>query len=200
MSNKLHPMVSRILNDVKESGVYTKPRVDYYEFREHWLALFSAASSGNLAPLGDWIQNKCAGNGFLEVEVIKGGTPVPDEDRWGQTTYVGGELMFTVPAILNNNIKVKLKNGKDIAKATIHANELGKRIAVAGENYQQKHVVEALQIETDDPNSLSSRMDKIFEHFGVKRVKSMEVSTEETIPTEENPELRTSNDMLDFGF
>ena len=43
-------------------------------------------------------------------------------------------------------------------------------------------------------------MDKIFEHFGVKRVKSMEVSTEETIPTEENPELRTSNDMLDFDF
>ncbi len=200
MSNKLHPMVSRILNDVKESGVYNKPRVDYYEFREHWLALFSAASAGNLAPLGEWIQTKCGGNGFLEVEVIKDGTPVPDEDRWGQTTYVGGELMFTVPAILNNNIKVKLKNGKDIASATIHANELGKRIAVAGSNYLQKHVVEALQVDEDDPGLLSNRMDQIFEHFGIKRKKSMEVSTEEPIPTEENPELRTSNDMLHFDF
>lgn len=198
--SKMHPIVSRILNDVKESGVYTKPRVDYYEFRERWLSLFSAASAGDLAPLGDWVQNQCAGNGFLEVDVIKGGTPVPDQDYVGQTTYVGGELMFTVPSILNNNIQVKLSNGKDIASAVIHANELSKRIAVAGANYQQKNVVEALQIDIENADALCGRMDKIFEHFGVKRVRSMEVSTEEHIPTEENPELRTSNDMLDFDF
>lgn len=200
MSKKLDPMVSRILNEVKDSRIYTRPRVDYYDFRENWLALFSAGSTGDLAPLGEWIQAKCRGNGFLEVDVIKGGTPIEDTLFPGQITYTGGELMFTVPALLNSNINVKLNNGRDIANAVIHAGELSKRIAVAGHNYHQKNVVEAIEIEADAQDALCGKMDKIFEHFGVKRKKIMEVSTEEPVLTEDNPELRTSNDMLDFDF
>lgn len=109
--------------------------------------------------------------------------------------------MFTVPPILNNHIDVKLKSGKNISNVAIKSAEMSKRIAVAGDKHFQKNIIEDLVVEVEDETRLSREMDKIFEHFGVKRkFGTGQVSTEAPNRTEENPQLRTSNDDLDFNF
>lgn len=199
MSN-LDPFSQMIFDDIKKVGIYDKPKVDYYEFRTRWLSLFSAATAGDLAPLGDWIQEKSRGNPFLEVEVWRDGTIIPDEQYENCYTIQGGEYVFTVPAILNNQVNVSLNNGKSITSAAIHAAELSKRIAVAGNNYVQKNIVEALEIEVDDEYSLSNRMSEIFKHFGIERQNASKKVTENQDNTVVDPELRTTNDLLDFDF
>lgn len=198
--NNLDPMVSQIFDDIKESGTYIKPKIDYYIFRNRWLSLFSSATAGDIAPLGDWIQEVCRGNAFSEVEVWKDGTIVPDGLFEGHTTINGGTLMFTVPAMLNNDVVVSLENGKSIASAMIHARELGSRVAVAGTNYINNNVVAGLNVEVNNEGLLSKQMDDIFAHFGIKRENATQISTETTVNTVDNPELRTSNDDLDFEF
>lgn len=203
MSDKfLDPYTSHILGEIKkERNLIPNPRIDYHEFRNNWLAIFNAESHEGKAPLGEWVQAKCRGNPFLGVDVIKGGTPVPDGLYEGQMTIEGGEYMFTVPPILNNHIDVKLKSGKNISNVAIKSAEMSKRIAVAGDKHFQKNIIEDLVVEVEDETRLSREMDKIFEHFGVKRkFGTGQVSTEAPNRTEENPQLRTSNDDLDFNF
>lgn len=201
MSDKItDPHTSHILGLIKQEGLYSKPRVDYHEFRYQWLPLFNDESHDGKAPLGEWIQAKCRGNPFMEVDVYKGGTIVPDGLYDGQTTVEGGEYMFTVPAILNNQIDIKLKSGKNISNVAMHGAEISKRIAAAGTNYFKKNIVDDLVIEAEDETRLSRAMDEIFKHFGVKRKNHIQVSTETPNVTEDNPQLRTSNDDLDFDF
>lgn len=203
MSNKIvDPYTSHIMGMIKqEPSLISNPRIDYYEFRNQWLAIFNAETHDGKAPLGEWVQAKCRGNPFLGVDVIKGGTVVPDPMYDGQMTIEGGEYMFTVPPILNNRIDVKLKSGKNISNLAIKSSEMSKRIAVAGDNHFKKNIIEDLVIDVEDETHLSREMDKIFEHFGVKRKnRTGQVSTDAPNRTEENPLLRTSNDDLDFNF
>lgn len=200
MTSKLDPYSTMIFEDIKKVGIYDKPKVDYHEFRTRWLALFSSATAGDIAPLGEWIQEKSRGNPFLEVEVWKNGNVIPDEMYEGSYTISGGEYVFTVPAILNNQVNVNLNNGKTLTSATIHAAELSKRLAVAGNNYIQKNVLDALVIEVEDEHSLSNRMSEIFDHFGIERKSAGKKVTEEADNTVVDPELRTSNNELDFDF
>jgi hypothetical protein len=50
-----------------------------------------------------------------------------------------------------------------------------------------------------DPR-LSEKMDKIFEHFGVKRTKQMDNVTEESKPIETQPTQSLDNNDLNFDF
>jgi len=203
MNDKItDPYTSHVMGMIKqERNLIPNPRVDYYEFRNQWLAIFNAETHDGKAPLGEWVQAKCRGNPFLGVDVIKGGTPVPDGMYEGQMTIEGGEYMFTVPPILNNNIDVKLKSGKNISNVAIKSAEMSKRIAVAGDKHFKKNILDDLEIEVEDETRLSREMDKIFDHFGVKRKnRASQVSTDAPNRTEENPLLRTSNDDLDFNF
>ncbi len=201
MSNPLDIVTKNLISDIKEGGLYDRPRIDYYEFRNNWLALFNADSNTGMAPLGEWVQAKCNGNAFIGVDVIKGGRVVPHGLNEGQTTVIGGEYMFTVPAILNNDVEVKLKSGKSIDGVAIQSQEISKNMAVAGSNYYKKNMLDDLIIEAPNATRLEREMDKIFEHFGVKRTKQLsKVSTDEPNRNEDNPELRTSNDDLEFNF
>ena len=200
MTKILDPYTAHILEQLKGQDLYTKPRVDYDEFRNNWLALFNYNTKDNMAPLGEWIQAKCRGNPFLAVEVVKGGSIIPDPLYDGQTTIDGGKVMFVVPPILNNNIEVKLKSGKNISRVSTQGAALGQRLAAAGNNYFEKNIVQDLVIEVEDATRLSRQMDEIFAHFGIKRKNSVQVSTKAPNVTEDNPALRTSNDDLDFNF
>lgn len=200
MTNPLDPFTSHILSEIKQEGLYSRPRVDYHEFRTQWLALFNDESHDGRAPLGEWIQAKCRSNPFIEVDVFKGGRVMSDPLYEGQTTVEGGEYMFTIPPILNNGIDIKLKSGKNISNVATQSAEVSKRIAAAGANHFKKNVIDDLVINVENETRLSKEMDKIFEHFGVVRNKKFQVSTNAPIIKEDNPALRTSNDDLDFNF
>ena len=200
-NNTLDAFSRHVLGEIKEQNLIANPRIDYYEFRNQWLAIFNAQTHNGKAPLGEWIQAKCRGNPFLGVDVYKDGNIIPDGLYDGQTTIEGGVYMFTVPPVLNNNIEVKLKSGKNISNVAVKSAEMSKRIAVAGDNHFKKNIIDDLVVEVEDENRLSKEMDKIFEHFGVKRKNGVsQVSTDTPNRTEENPLLRTSNDDLDFNF
>lgn len=202
MSNPIDVVTKNLLDDIKQGGLYDHPRVDYYEFRDRWLALFNANSNAGLAPLGEWVQAKCYGNAFIPVDVIKDGVTVPHGLLEGQYTVQGGELMFTVPPILNNKLDVNLADGRTIDGLTLQSQELSKRMAVAGSNFHKKNIQDNLVFEVKDPQRLMREMDKIFEHFGVKRTHQIDGQVSTNVPnaTEDNPGLRTSNDDLEFNF
>ena len=53
---KNHFYTDHTVRLLKESPtLYDRPTVDYYEFRNKWLALFNVNSNQGLAPLGEWI-------------------------------------------------------------------------------------------------------------------------------------------------
>lgn len=174
----MDPFTKSIIGLINTSGgLYTLPRVDYHEFRTRWLPLFNAESNPNgYAPLGEWVQQVARGNSFLGVEVVKGGMKVVDE-MYGGYTIQGGEVMFVVPPILNRDIKVKLdadKKDTEIDDVLIKGDAISKTMAVAGKRYIENNLINKIQIDIPVDPRLSEKMDKIFEHFGVKRTKHIE--------------------------
>lgn len=200
--SQMHHYTKHIVSLLKTSdGLFTKPRIDYYEFREKWLALFNAAShEDGLAPLGEWVQAVARGNPFMPVDVYKDGRVVIDELFPEYTTIEGGELMFTVPPVLNNQVQVNLKDGKTIDDVAITADAMSKRMAVAGDRYLEKNLLGNVEVQVPVDPRLSEKMDKIFEHFGVKRTKQMDNVTEESKPIETQPAQSLDNNDLNFDF
>ena len=200
--SQMHHYTKHIVSLLKTSdGLFTKPRIDYYEFREKWLALFNAAShEDGLAPLGEWVQAVARGNPFMPVDVYKDGQVVIDELFPEYTTIEGGELMFTVPPVLNNQVQVNLKDGKTIDDVAITADAMSKRMAVAGDRYLEKNLLGNVEVQVPVDPRLSEKMDKIFEHFGVKRTKQMDNVTEESKPIETQPTQSLDNNDLNFDF
>lgn len=199
---QMHHYTKHVVGLLKTSdGLFTKPRIDYYEFREKWLALFNAAShEDGIAPLGEWVQAVARGNPFMPVDVYKGGQVVIDELFPEYTTIAGGELMFTVPPVLNNQIQVNLKDGKTIDDVAITADAMSKRMAIAGDRFIEKNLLGNVKVQVPVDPHLSEKMDKIFEHFGVKRTKQMDNVTEESKPIETQPLQSLDNNDLDFDF
>ena len=206
--SKPDPYTQHILGLIKTSdGLITRPKIDYVEFREKWLPLFNAASNDGLAPLGEWVQCIARGNPFMPVDVIQGGHIILDElypeAPPGQppfTTIEGGKLMFTVPPILNNQIQVSLKDGRGVDNVAIQADAMSKRMAVAGERYLQKNLIDNLKIDVPVDPELSKKMDKIFEHFGIRRTHQIDNVTEESKPIEIKPEEQLSNDDFNYDY
>lgn len=198
---KNHFYTDHTVRLLKESPtLYDRPTVDYYEFRNKWLALFNANSNQGLAPLGEWIKEVAWGNPFMPVDVIKDGQSEYDP-RYECERLIGGTLMFTVPPILNNNIKISLKDGREVDHVVTHASELSKRMAVAGDKYLQKNLLDNIKIDVPVDPQLSQKMDKIFEHFGIKRTHHLDKKdTEQSKPIEQNPVQSLDNNDLDFDF
>lgn len=200
--NELHQHAKIVVDMIKETKhLYQLSRVDYYEFRNRWLALFNYGNLEGHAPLGEWVQEVCRGNAFMEVEVVKDGQKVPDELHPGQYTIRGGKVMFTVPPILNRNIEVKLEGDKSIDNVVITAQRKREVVAAAGENYY-KQAVAGLIVEVPVDPKLFERMNDVFEHFGVKRnlPNSSNNTTTPIHTTEDKPEEKIDNDLLDFSF
>lgn len=199
--HQIHRNTQTVIDFLKTSdGLYTKPRIDYHEFRDKWLALFNADSNEGLAPLGEWVQAVARGNPFMEVDVYKDGHTVADEIYPEYTTVSGGTFMFTVPPVLNNQVKIKLKDGNSIDHVAITADAMSKRMAVAGNRYIEKNLINNIDIEVPNNPQLSSKMDAIFEHFGIKRTTMGNKVTEESKPIETQPLQSLDNNDLDFDF
>lgn len=194
--------VQHMTDLIKGAGtLYEKPKIDYYTFRDNWLALFNATAHDGLAPLGEWVQGVCRGNPFLSVDVIKDGQTVSDDLFPGRTTVVGGQYMFTVPPILNREIDVKFKNGKQLDNSVVEASEISKRVANAGQRHFRDNVLNNIIIDVPVDPGLSEKMDAIFEHFGVKRTHFNEKNTEQSKSIETKAATNTtSNDDLDYDF
>lgn len=189
----------------KSGGLFFQPSVDYFEFSQRWLPLFNAAAhEGGLAPLGEWVQEVCRGIPFTRVHVIKGGSKVYDNLY---NTYVieGGELMFTVPPILNREVDIKLKSGKDLDVVATESRAISQRMAVAGDRHFRKNLIDGIEISNVASQNLCESMNKIFEHYGLKRVlqkdlldKTKDTKSPKHIERKETEILDNSDINFDF--
>lgn len=202
--NQLHAHAKLMVDLIEQSGgMYTRPRVDYYEFRNRWLPLFNYSSNKGLAPLGEWIEQCCQRSAFMDVDVIKNGKKIPDPLHPGMFTIEGGTYMFTVPPILNREIIFETESGKTVDNILITAQQKGKVIAAAGTRHLEANLINGLKIDVPVDPGLFERMNKIFEHFGVKRTVApgVDKKTESSNHTTEDPKAdKIDNDLLDFSF
>lgn len=201
--DELHQQTKMMLNLIKDSGgLYEKPRVDYYEFRNRWLPLFNYGFEEGQAPLGEWVQQVCLNHAFMDVDIVKGGRKVPNQLYPGTFTIEGGEYMFTVPPILNRDIVVDLKSGRTIDAVVVNAQRQREVLAKSGDALMKKEFVNGISISVPVDPMLFERMNKIFEHYGVKRnvPESVPKNTENSNhTTEARPEEKIDNDLLDFS-
>lgn len=181
MSDKINiPMhVLESLRDIKKSP-YQRTRIDEATFKNRWLPLFNAASHEGLAPLGDWVQ-QVAGNPFREVEVIK-----------------DGNVLFVVPPILNSNIDI-FKAEADIYLDTEldTARREGAHFAIKGKRHFETAVLNNLNKDLQ-PSDYSTRMDKIFEHYGLTRTKKIATPTSNKPGQTDDPNEKLSVDFEDY--
>lgn len=198
----MHPYTQLVVGLIKETdSLYDKPRLDYHEFRDRWLPLFNKDSHSGLAPLGEWIQGVARGNAYMEVDIVKGGSTKPDEMYPPYTTVEGGEVMFTVPGLLNRDIEVKLDNGRDIASVMAEANARGQVLTAAGVAMYKAEIQDRLQIEVPVDPLLFEKMNEIFEHFGIKRTSQREDGEKKTEASNNvvNSDIgKIDNGLLDF--
>lgn len=202
--NELHQQTKLMLELIKGSGgLYEKPRIDYYEFRNRWLPLFNYGFESGQAPLGEWVQQVCLNHAFMDVDVVKGGRKIPNPLYPGNFTIEGGEYMFTVPPVLNRDIVVELKSGRTIDSVVVNAQRQREVLAKSGDALMNKEIVNGVSISIPVDPMLFERMNKIFEHYGVQRTlptgitKNTEKSNH---TTEAAPEEKIDNDLLDFNF
>lgn len=199
----MHPFTKVIVDLVNESpALYDRPRLDYFEFRDRWLPLFNKDSNTALAPLGEWIQGVARGNGYMDVDIIKGGRAIPDEMYPPYMTIEGGELMFTVPGILNRAIKVELDSGRVLDNVLTESQRKREGHLVAGEKYYNEEFIDKLNIGVPVDPMLFEKMNEIFKHFGVERTtfKTVEKTTEASNNVDNSAAGKIDNDLLDFEF
>ena len=199
----MHPYTKLITDLIKESpNLYDRPRLDYYEFRDRWLPLFNKDSNDGFAPLGEWVQAVGRGNSFMEVDIVKGGRTIPDEMYPPYSTVVGGEVMFTVPPILNRAVEISLESGRVLDNVVIESQKRREGFFAAGEQYYKDEMINGVKITVPVDPLLFEKMNDIFEHFGIKRTtfRDSEKKTEVSNTVDSNTAGKIDNDLLDFSF